>query len=99
LHIQGEIAYIGQLPSHLEVNADYPNIGACVTIHDLTGKRLVRLGDIRPGEEPGQFIAPHGLTVDSLGDIYVGEVSWSAYGRRLDPPRIVRCFRKLVKVR
>jgi len=97
LHIEGELAYIGQLPPHLAVNAEYPNIGACVTIHDLTGRRLARLGDVMPGEEPGQFTAPHGLVVDSIGDIYVGEVSWSAYGKKLDPPRTARCFRKLVK--
>jgi len=98
LHIKGDLAYIGQLPTHLSVNADYPNLGACVSIHDLTGRRLARLGDVRPGEEPGQFTAPHGLAVDSRGDIYVGEVSWSAYGTRLDPPRTARCLRKLVKV-
>lgn len=98
LHIEGDLAYIGQLPTHLSVNADYPNLGACVSIHDLTGRRLTRLGDVRPGEEPGQFTAPHGLAVDSRGDIYVGEVSWSAYGSRLDPPRTARCLRKLVKV-
>jgi len=99
LYIEGELAYIGQLPTHLTVNADYPNIGACVTVHDLTGRRLSRLGDVVQGEEPGQFIAPHGLAVDSRGDIYVGEVSWSAYGKNLDPPRTARCFRKLVKIR
>ncbi|MFQ6039366.1 MAG: peptidyl-alpha-hydroxyglycine alpha-amidating lyase family protein [Candidatus Poribacteria bacterium] len=98
LHIEGELVYIGQLPTHLAVNADYPNLGACVSIHDMTGHRLAKLGDVRLGEKPGQFTAPHGLAVDSHGDIYVGEVSWSAYGRNLEPPRTARCFRKLVKV-
>lgn len=98
LHIVGGLAYVGQLPSHLAVNADYPNIGACVTIHDLTGKRLAKLGDVRPGEGPGQFTAPHGLAVDSKGDLYVGEVSWSAWARRLELGREVRSLRKLVKV-
>jgi DNA-binding beta-propeller fold protein YncE len=97
LHIKAGRAYIGQLLTHLAVNADYPNIGACVSIHDLTGRQLARLGDARPGEGPGQFTAPPGLAVDSHGDIYVGEVSWSAYGRLLDPPREVRSFRKLVR--
>jgi hypothetical protein len=59
---------------------------------------MVWLDDPRPGEEPGQFLAPHGIAVDSRGDIYVGEVSWSAVGRHLDPPRTMRCFRKLAKV-
>jgi DNA-binding beta-propeller fold protein YncE len=97
LHIDGETAY-GQLLTHLSVNADYPNLGACVTIHDLSGRRLARLGDAFAGEGPGQFTTPHGLAVDSRGDVYVGEVAWNAYGSRLDPPRMARCFRKLVKV-
>jgi DNA-binding beta-propeller fold protein YncE len=98
LHIAGDSVYVGQLPTQLDLNADYPNLGACVTVHDLTGRRLARLGAARPGDGPGQFTAPHGIAVDSRGDVYVGEVSWSGYGRRLDPPRTFRSFRKLVRV-
>ena len=98
LHIEDDLVYIGQVPTQLEVNADYPNLGGCVTIHDLNGHRLARLGDVWRGEGPGQFISPHGIAIDSHGDIYVGEVSWAAYGRTLSPPREVRSFRKLVKV-
>ena len=39
LLVSRDRAYIGQLPSHLDVNATYPNIGACVTIHDLEGNQ------------------------------------------------------------
>ena len=99
LHIQDDIVYIGQILAHLPVNAGYPNLGNCVSIHDLSGRRLAKLGDTRPGEGPGQFIAPHGIAVDSHGDLYVGEVSWAAYGQALSPPRIVRSFRKLVRER
>ena len=98
LHIEDDLVYIGQVPTQLEVNADYPNIGGCVTIHDLNGNRLARLGDVWRGEGPGQFISPHGIAIDSHGDLYVGEVSFAAYGRHLSPPREVRSFRKLVKV-
>jgi len=98
LHITDDLVYIGQLLAQYPFNADYPNIGACITIHDLTGKRLARLGDSHFGEAPGQFIAPHGLAVDSRGNIYVGEVSWTVYGRSLNPPRKVKSFRKLVKI-
>ena len=97
LYIEDDLVYIGQVPTQLEVNADYPNIGGCVTIHDLNGHRLARLGDVWRGEGPGQFISPHGIAIDSRGDIYVGEVSFAAYGRHLSPPREVRSFRKLVK--
>ncbi|MEM7031702.1 MAG: peptidyl-alpha-hydroxyglycine alpha-amidating lyase family protein [Chloroflexota bacterium] len=98
LHIDGDLVYIGQLLTQLAHNVDYPNIGACVSIHDLDGNRLARLGDRHFGEEEGQFIAPHGLAVDSRGDIYVGEVSWTGYGQFLEPPRAVKSFRKLVKI-
>jgi len=98
LHILGDRVYIGQLPSHLPVNAEYPNIGACVSIHDLSGSRVASLGGTHAGEGPGQFTAPHGVAVDSRGDIYIAEVSWSAYGSKLDPPRAARSFRKLVKL-
>ena len=98
LHIAGDQVYIGQLFTQLALNSDYPNIGACVSIHDLTGRRLARLGEPRYGEAPGQFIAPHGIGVDSRGDLYIGEVSQTAYGSRLDPPRKMRTFRKLAKL-
>ena len=98
LHIDSDLIYIGQLPTQLAVNSSYPNIGACVSVHDSSGRRLARLGDIHAGEGPRQFLAPHGLTVDSHGDIYVGEVSYTACGQYLDPPRPVRSFRKLVKL-
>lgn len=32
--------------------------------------------------EPGQFISPHWLAVDSRGDIYVGEGSFTNWGNR-----------------
>jgi hypothetical protein len=32
--------------------------------------------------------------VDSHGDVYVGEVSWTGYGQFLDPPRVMRSFQK-----
>jgi hypothetical protein len=63
----------------------------------MAGKVLARLGDIRGGEALGQFIAPHGLALDSKGNIYVGEVSWTIMGQRLDPPRELRTLQKLVK--
>ena len=42
------------------------------------GKLLARLGgEDGPGLEIGKFMAPHGLAVDSRGDIYVGEVAYT----------------------
>ena len=52
------VCYVGELGPGLGVNKDAPNLGNRVDIYDKTGKRLARLGDIFPGEKPGQFIAP-----------------------------------------
>lgn len=38
-----------------------------------TGKVLSQWGDVS-SHDPGQFVAPHGVAVDSHGDLYVGEV-------------------------
>jgi DNA-binding beta-propeller fold protein YncE len=101
LHLAGEgeqLVYVGELAPAYPFNQNYPNIGGRISIYDLKGGRLARLGDIRAGTEPHQFLAPHGLAVDSHGDIYVGEVSWSFRGKTLVPPRELPSFRKLVKV-
>jgi len=44
-----------------------------ISILDYQGRALSRWGD-QSSHKPGQFIAPHGLSVDSQGDIYVAEV-------------------------
>ena len=101
LHISDEKpqrAYIGQLPPSLPVNIRYPNLGACLSVHDLDGRRLASIGADHPGEEkPGQFIAPHCIAVDSRGDVYVGEVAYTFFGAGQKPPREPRCLRKLVR--
>lgn len=52
-----------------------------VSIYGPSGKLLVRLGG--PDRcAPGNFIAPHGISVDSRGDLYVAEVTQSFAGRR-----------------
>ncbi len=92
-----ELAYIGELGPQYPFSIDYPNLGPRVCIYSLKGELLARVGELKWGEAPDQFIAPHGIALDSRGDVYVGEVSYSAYGKSLDPPRELRCFRKLVR--
>jgi len=91
------LCYIGELGPGMPVNKECPNLGPRLSILAHDGKLLARLGDIRPGEAPGQFIAPHGLALDSRGDIYVGEVSWTIAGQHLKPPREMRSLQKLIK--
>src|SRR5262249_23938342 len=78
-------------------NAQARQLGPRVSIYDTRGNLLARLGDQPEGEAPGQFIAPHGICIDSRGDIYVGEVSWTHTGSRRTPPRELRSLQKLAR--
>jgi DNA-binding beta-propeller fold protein YncE len=95
--------YVGEIGPYLSVNRQYPNIGPRVSILDTKGNVLARLGRTHDGvgQEPGQFMSPHGIAVDSKGDIYVGEVvvsSWpSAFPGKPRPPDL-RSLQKLEKL-
>jgi DNA-binding beta-propeller fold protein YncE len=91
--------YIGEPGGGMAVNQELPNIGPRVSIYTPKGEMLARLGHRIAGTELGQFISPHGLAVDSRGDIYVGEVSYTNWGRRGPIPPGLRSLQKLVKVR
>lgn len=69
---------VGELGPGMPVNRNMPNIGPRISVLDRTGKRIARLGNQAGfGMEPDRFMAPHGLAMDSHGDLYVGEVSWT----------------------
>ena len=56
--------------------------GGRVSIFDSSGNLLSRFGGGEQPGTPGDFYAPHDLWIDSHGDLYVGEVTWSAGGKR-----------------
>lgn len=94
------LVYIGELGPGMNVNKNMPNIGPRVTITTNKGETLARLGDLHGGYKPTQFIAPHGLAVDSHGDIYVGEVSFT-HQRNAgeEAPANMASLRKLVRIK
>ena len=69
------VCYIGEL----SVNQRNANLGPRVSIVDNQGRLLSRIGDPFAGTAPTSFIGPHGLAVDSHGDLYVGEVCWTLW--------------------
>src|SRR5258708_6920662 len=73
------IFYVGEVGPAAAVSRNIPNLGPRVSIVDHQGKLIGRFGDTPAGTELGKFLAPHGLAVDSHGDVYVGEVSWTAW--------------------
>ncbi len=96
------LCYVAELGPHLPVNRDHPGIGPRISILDNKGAMIARVQAAPPrGIGPGQFISPHGMTVDSRGDLYVGEVAFTSFSRSFpnDPkPARIRCLQKLVKV-
>ena len=69
---------------------------ARVGVYDPDGGVQCRIG----GEEevlPGNFIAPHGLWVDSRGDLYVGEVTVASGAAARLAPFTPQCFQKFTR--
>ena len=89
--------YIGELKS-IDGMEGAPDLGHRVSIYNQEGERLAIVGESNEGTSAGYFIAPHGIAVDSNLDIYVGEVSYTIYGRHLNPPQEVKSFTKLIRV-
>jgi len=97
------ICYIGEIGPYLGFNRGAPNLGPRVAIVDNQGKLITRLA-VEPaaGTGPGQFLSPHGLMVDSHGDLYIGEVGYTAWpslfpGKPI--PKGLRCLQKFVRVK
>ena len=67
--------YIGELGFGMSVNQEYPNIGPRISVWNTGGERQAQLGDRGFGLDVGQFSAPHGICIDSRGDLYLAEVS------------------------
>src|SRR5437763_148010 len=95
--------YVGEIGPDMAVNINLPNCGPRVSIYSHMGDLLARLRHAHAGLDTGQFISPHGIAVDSRGDIYVGQVSFTNWGRRVrsqgeEIPPGLRSLQKLVKV-
>lgn len=85
---------VGELGPGMPVNLNVPNLGPRLTIVDAKGSRIARLGgEHGAGIEVGKFLAPHGVALDSKGDIYVGEVgvtNWKTSFPDTEMPAVVR---------
>jgi hypothetical protein len=95
------LCYVGELGPMTTLNRSHPNLGPRISILTRQGELLARLGDNGFGQRPDQFIAPHGIAVDSRGDIYLGEVSnavWKATVQVELPPDPLRVVRKLCRI-
>jgi len=66
---------------------------ARLSVYDRDGRVIARWGT-PDATAPGSFAAPHGLAVDSRGDIYVSEVTWTFAVSRGRAPADCHTFQK-----
>ena len=97
----GDTVYVAELgflaamwPGTSAPGPDAP--GGRVSIFNRRGELLARWGGGRNPGAPGDFLAPHGIWVDSHGDMYVGEVVKSAGG---SPSPACHALQKFVRTR
>jgi DNA-binding beta-propeller fold protein YncE len=92
-----ELGYrAGMWPGTAAPSADAT--GGRVSVFDASGRLLVRWGGGSSPCAAGDFFAPHDLCVDSRGDLYVGEVTWSAGGNQGAVPPDCHSFQKFARV-
>ena len=72
--------------------------GGRISVFDRDGRLLARWGGGSNPCAPGDFYAPHDLCLDSRGDLYVGEVTWSAGGRRGEVPADCHSLQKFARL-
>ena len=72
-------------------------VGGRVSIFDRQGNLLDRWGGGDAPCAPGDFYAPHDIWADRFGDVYIGEVTWSAGGKKGLIPRDCCCLQKFVR--
>jgi NHL repeat len=96
------LCYVGEIGPYYDFNRGAPNLGPRLSILSHQGELLARIAtEPAGGTAPGQFISPHGIAVDSRGDIYVGEVSYTAWPSMFPDrplPTSLRCLQKFRKV-
>lgn len=96
------VCYVGEIGPYYAFNRAAPNLGPRLSILGPDGRRVARIAAApAAGEGAGQFWSPHGLAVDSRGDVYVGEVSYTAWPSiHPDRPRppVLRTLQKLARV-
>ncbi len=93
---------VGELGPYMSVNRHTPNLGPRISFMAHDGTLLSRLAtEPAAGNQPGQFLSPHGIALDSHGDLYVGQVGSRAWGNLFPDqpiPQSLRRYLKLVRV-
>jgi DNA-binding beta-propeller fold protein YncE len=74
-------------------------LGARVTVRDRDGRIKSEFGDGGDATEPGNMASPHGICVDSAGNLFVGEVTYTSRISRGVLPAGTHVFQRFARVR
>ena len=88
----------GRMPANMSAAIPRHAPHARVSVLTLDGEVQTRFGGPDPAA-PGNFYAPHGIWADSRGDLYVGEVTYSAGGKQGLIPLDAHCLQKFVRLK
>tara|TARA_B100000519_G_scaffold200551_1_gene213962 strand:+ start:18436 stop:19455 length:1020 start_codon:yes stop_codon:yes gene_type:complete len=72
------------------------NVGNRIGIYDRYGNRINRIGSKKFGEHSDGFLWPHSLAIDSMGSIYIAEVSYTEWGKYQNPKKEMISLRKWI---
>ena len=97
-----DILYVAELGYRYGLWPEAPPFTAdsplpCVSIWNLNGELLARWGG-KDSFLPGNFVCPHGICVDSRGDLYVTEVNFSGGGMWGIIPRDCHLLQKFARI-
>jgi DNA-binding beta-propeller fold protein YncE len=97
-----QVWLVGEIGPVMRFNRGAPNLGPRLSVVRADGSLITRLQSTpAAGLAPGQFLSPHGIAVDSRGDVYVAQVSRTAWPQLFpgepEPPRF-HSLQKLVRV-
>jgi DNA-binding beta-propeller fold protein YncE len=96
-----DLFLVGELGPMTRTNRYAPNLGPRLRVVDRNGNIIATLCGEQPAHAADRIHAPHGMAVDSRGDIYLAEVSftgWESLFPTRPRPRSLRSLRKFVKV-
>lgn len=88
----------GRMPANMSAAIPPHAPHARVSVLTLDGEVQTRFGG-PDAAAPGNFYAPHGIWADSRGDLYVGEVTYSAGVKQGLIPLDAHCLQKFVRLK
>ena len=98
--VPGQDAWlVGEIGPVMRFNRGAPNLGPRISVLGPDGVVITRLSvDPSAGLAPGQFLSPHGIAADPSGDLYVGQVSATAWPQLFPGEPVPSRFPSLLKL-